>query len=143
MNMADSTDRVFSRISETPITAAAIEDFVRTSEYGAIVTFHGVVRDHDDDRSVTALDYQAHPEAERFLRECCEHIAERTGLRVAAVHRTGPLVVGDTALIASVAAPHRREAFDACAELVDEIKHTVPIWKRQHFVEGPSVWVGL
>jgi molybdopterin synthase catalytic subunit len=134
---------VLAIISAEPIDALRIENFVRADSNGAVVTFSGVVRDHDAARAVTALDYQAHPDAERFLRQCCEQIAEQTGLKVAAAHRTGTLAVGDTALVASVAAAHRREAFDACSELVELIKHRVPIWKRQHFADGPEEWVGL
>jgi molybdopterin synthase catalytic subunit len=78
-----------------------------------------------------------------MLRECCERIAAESGLAVAAVHRVGSLAIGDVALAAAVASAHRREAFEACARLVDEIKLTVPIWKRQHYSEGASDWVGL
>lgn len=134
---------VLAAISAEPIDIATVDAFVLSPENGAVVSFQGIVRDQDNDRTVTALDYQAHPDAERFLRECCEQIAGRTGLRVAAIHRTGPLVVGDIALVAAVAAPHRAEAFAACAELVEQIKLTVPIWKRQHFPAGSSEWVGL
>jgi len=101
------------------------------------------VRDHDHGLSVTALDYEAHPEAAAFLTAACSQVAERTGLRVAAAHRVGSLVVGDTALVAAVAAPHRHEAYAACEELVDLIKLTVPIWKRQHLRDGATEWVGL
>lgn len=134
---------VFAQVSAEPLDQTVADTFVMTSRNGALVTFQGVVRDHDDDRSVTALDYQAHPDAERFLLECCTEIAAGTGLRVAAMHRVGPLAIGDVALIASVAAPHRAEAFAACAELVERIKAQVPIWKRQHFSEGQSEWVAL
>jgi molybdopterin synthase catalytic subunit len=138
----------FAAISAAPIDAAAVEDFVLSAENGAVVAFRGIVRNHDRDSNdrdsaVTSLDYQAHPDAERFLRDCCEAIARSTGLRVAAVHRTGSLAIGEIALIAAVAAPHRAEAFAACAELVDAIKTSVPIWKRQHFAAGSSEWVGL
>ena len=92
---------------------------------------------------VLALDYRAHPEAERFLRETCAEIAAETGLQVAAAHRVGRLEIGDSALIAAVAAPHRAEAFAACSRLVDLIKERVPIWKRQHLTDGVSEWVGL
>jgi molybdopterin synthase catalytic subunit len=134
---------VYSAISAAPIDEAAVEDFVLSAENGAVVAFRGVVRNHDRDGEVTSLDYQAHPDAERFLRDCCETIATSTGLRVAAVHRTGSLAIGEIALVAAVAAPHRAEAFAACAELVDAIKASVPIWKRQHFTAGDSEWVGL
>ncbi|PJJ61441.1 molybdenum cofactor biosynthesis protein MoaE [Compostimonas suwonensis] len=143
--MADALDaaEVLARVSAEPLSLAEVDAFVARAANGATVSFQGVVRDHDRDRTVRALDYRAHPEAERFLRECCERVAERSGLAVAAVHRVGSLVVGDLALVAAVAAPHRREAFEACAELVELVKHEVPIWKRQHFDDGVSEWVGL
>jgi molybdopterin synthase catalytic subunit len=130
-------------ISSQPLEAAAIEALVISSENGALVTFRGVVRDHDHGLAVTALDYQAHPDALRFLEDCCATVAGETGLAVAAAHRVGSLVVGDTALVASVAAPHRAEAFAACERLVELIKSTVPIWKRQHLADGATEWVGL
>ena len=90
-----------------------------------------------------ALDYEAHPDAERFLADVCAEIAGASGLRVAAAHRVGALAVGDVALVAAVAAPHRAEAFAVCAQLVDLIKERMPIWKRQHLAEGATEWVGL
>lgn len=134
---------VLAFISDTPLDAAAIEAFVQGAEHGALVTFRGIVRDHDRGLAVAALDYQAHPDAVRFLKDCCRQVADSTGLPVAAAHRTGSLVVGDTALVAAVAAPHRAEAFAACERLVDLIKQQVPIWKRQHLADGATEWVGL
>ena len=139
----DSAVQVRAVISETELDAAALEHFVLTPANGALVTFRGIVRDHDHGESVTALDYEAHPDALRFLDDACRIISLETGLRVAAAHRTGSLVVGDTALVACVAAPHRAEAFDTCSRLVDLIKHTVPIWKRQYLADGVTEWVGL
>ncbi|AWK73281.1 molybdenum cofactor biosynthesis protein MoaE [Rhodococcus oxybenzonivorans] len=134
---------VLAQISDLPLDAAVVDAAVAGPEHGAVVVFTGVVRNHDAGQSVSALEYQAHPDAERFLRTCCEEVASSTGLPVAAVHRVGALTVGDLALVAAVAAPHRAEAFAACAELVERIKHEVPIWKRQHFADGASEWVGL
>jgi molybdopterin synthase catalytic subunit len=102
-----------------------------------------VIRDHDHGSPVLSLEYQAHPDAERFLAECLTEITESTGVRVAAGHRFGALAIGDVALVAAAAAPHRAEAFAACSALVDLIKHRVPIWKRQHLVDGTTEWVGL
>jgi molybdopterin synthase catalytic subunit len=134
---------VLAEVSDRPLDPSTLDEFVWRREAGAVVSFQGIVRDHDGGRSVVSLDYRAHPQATEFLRTCCEEVAERTGLRVAAVHRVGSLTIGDLALIASVAAPHRAEAFAACAELVEQIKSRVPIWKRQHFSDGESEWVGL
>lgn len=133
----------FALVSESPLDAAALEDFVMTPANGALVTFRGVIRNHDHGSAVAALDYSAHPEAERFLRECCATVAASTGLRIAAAHRIGSLAIGDTALVAAVAAPHRAEAFAACEQLVELIKANVPIWKRQHLSDGATEWVGL
>ena len=134
---------VLAAIAEEPIDAAALEAFVSAAANGAVVTFRGVVRDHDHGAAVTALDYQAHPDAAAFLHACCARVAQDTGLRVAAAHRVGRLVVGDTALVAVAAAAHRAEAFAACERLVELIKAEVPIWKRQHLHDGATEWVGL
>jgi molybdopterin synthase catalytic subunit len=134
---------VLATVTDAPLDRHSLEAFVLTTGDGAVVTFEGVIRDHDHGAGVSALDYEAHPDAEAFLREVCESIATESGLRVAAAHRIGHLVVGDVALIASVAAPHRADAFAACARLVDLIKERTPIWKRQHLDDGVSEWVGL
>ncbi|WP_394769146.1 molybdenum cofactor biosynthesis protein MoaE [Lacisediminihabitans sp.] len=130
-------------ISAEPLDAAAIEDSVLSDANGALVTFRGVVRDHDHGLSVSSLEYQAHPDAARFLEDCCRTVSAETGLPVAAAHRVGHLAIGDVALVAAVAAPHRAEAFAACERLVELIKATVPIWKRQHLADGATEWVGL
>jgi molybdopterin synthase catalytic subunit len=128
-------------------TEAIDEDAVRAAvsapESGAVVTFAGVVRNHDGGRAVTSLEYQSHPDAERILAECCRAVSEETGLKVAAAHRVGHLQVGDVALYAAASAAHRREAFDACELLVERIKAAVPIWKRQFLADGATEWVGL
>lgn len=136
-------DQFFAVITSDPIDEAAVRAAVEAPESGAVVLFCGVVRNHDAGRDILSLDYQAHPNAQQLLAECCADVAEATGLRVAAAHRIGSLQVGDVALYAAVAAAHRKEAFDACQRLVEQIKTTVPIWKRQHIVGGVSEWVGL
>lgn len=133
----------FALITDEPIDEAAVRGAVGGDADGAVVMFCGVVRDHDGGRAVRALDYRAHPDAERFLREIVERIAVETGRQVAAVHRIGDLRIGDVALFAAASAGHRAEAFQACELLVEEIKRGVPIWKRQHYDDGVSEWVGL
>ena len=130
-------------VTADPIDAAEVEAAVLSDADGALVTFRGVIRDHDSGHAVTRLDYSAHPDAAAFLRAACERVAEATGLTVAAVHRVGELPIGDVALVAAVSAPHRAEAFAACSDLVDAIKAEVPIWKRQHSPDGTTEWVGL
>jgi molybdopterin synthase catalytic subunit len=133
----------FALVSEQPLDEAAIRHAVEADASGAVVMFCGVVRDHDGGRPVRSLDYRAHPDASRFLAECVERIGAETGLALAAAHRVGDLHIGDVALFAAASAPHRAEAFDACERLVELIKREVPIWKRQHYDDGVSEWVGL
>ncbi|MFK4730591.1 molybdenum cofactor biosynthesis protein MoaE [Agromyces mediolanus] len=133
----------YALVSEAPLDAEAVRRAVESDATGAVVVFHGVVRDHDGGRAVRALDYRAHPEAERFLAECVRRIREETGFAVAAAHRVGDLAIGDVALVAAAGAGHRAQAFDACERLVELVKQEVPIWKRQHFDDGVSEWVGL
>lgn len=133
----------YARITEAPIDEAAVRAAVERADCGAVIVFHGVIRDHDGGERVRALDYSSHPDAERFLRAVVAEEQERHGLSLAAVHRVGSLAIGDAALVAAAAAPHRREAFDAIERLVERIKHEVPIWKRQHYADGVSDWVGL
>ena len=130
-------------VTTEPIDERALCEAVLAPEAGALVMFSGIVRNHDHGLSIRSLDYQAHPEAQRMLAECCSRIAAESGLRIAAAHRVGALQIGDVALYAVVAASHRKEAFDTCERLVEEIKHTIPIWKRQYFPDGVSEWVGL
>ncbi|MFI5499248.1 molybdenum cofactor biosynthesis protein MoaE [Nocardia asteroides] len=128
-------------ISDQALDPIAVEKAVDGPEFGAVVVFTGKVRNHDGGQAVTALEYSAHPQAERFLRTICSEVAAAHGLPVAATHRIGSLTIGDLAIVVAVAAQHRAEAFAVCAELVDRIKHEVPIWKRQLFADGLSEWV--
>ncbi|MGO4612670.1 molybdenum cofactor biosynthesis protein MoaE [Nocardia sp. 2YAB30] len=140
MTTAEATVRL-ARISDRLLDPAEVDAAVTGPHYGAVVLFTGKVRDHDGGQAVSALEYSAHPQAERFLRTVCAELAASRGLPVAAVHRVGELTIGDLAIAVAVAAAHRAEAFAACAELVDRIKHEVPIWKRQLFADGLSEWV--
>ena len=102
------------------------------------------VRDHDGGRAVRGLEYSAHPTAGKVVAQVANDVAARsTGVRAIAVsHRIGPLGIGDVALACAVAADHRKEAFAACAELVDEVKRLLPVWKHQLFADGTDEWVG-
>lgn len=130
-------------VREHPLSLDECSTAVGGPTAGAIVTFAGIVRDHDSGRSVVALGYEAHPSAEAILRTVAEEIAARhPAVRIAIAHRTGALVVGDLALACAVSAAHRAEAFAACSALIDEVKARVPIWKEQRFADGSTEWVG-
>ncbi|MBW8792175.1 MAG: molybdenum cofactor biosynthesis protein MoaE, partial [Streptomyces sp.] len=132
---------VVARVTDEPLDAAAMESAHAGS--GAVVTFVGRVRDLDGGREVVELEYTAHPSAGEVLRGLAEKVAaEPEVLTVAVAHRTGRLVVGDVALVAVVATAHRAEAFRHCAQLVEDVKHSLPVWKKQVFTDGTHEWVG-
>jgi molybdopterin synthase catalytic subunit len=129
-------------VSEQPLSVAEHEAAVADRQAGAVVSFAGVVRDHDDGRGVVRLDYEGHPSAEKILREVAAEIAaDPDVIAIAVSHRVGPLEVGDVALAAAVATAHRAAAFAACARLVDRVKESLPIWKHQVFSDGTDEWV--
>nr|MDT0663142.1 molybdenum cofactor biosynthesis protein MoaE [Micromonospora sp. DSM 115978] len=129
-------------VGTDPLDLAAHEAAVADAGAGAVVSFQGVVRDHDHGRSVASLEYEGHPSAAEVLREVALEVAADPAVRAVAVsHRVGPLRIGDVALVAAVSTAHRAEAFAACARLVDEAKARLPIWKRQVFTDGTDEWV--
>lgn len=129
-------------VSEEPLDVAAHEDAAAHAGAGATVVFCGVVRAHDGGREVVELEYQVHPTAPEVLAEVAAEAAEDPDvLRLAVSHRAGTLAIGDVALVAVVSTAHRGEAFAACARLVDQVKHRLPVWKRQVFADGTDEWV--
>ena len=129
-------------VVDAPLDLAAHEKAVAERRAGAVVSFQGVVRDHDHGRGVTLLEYEGHPSAAAVLREVAEEIAADPDVFAVAVsHRIGTLQIGDAALVAAVSTAHRAAAFAACARLVDEVKARLPIWKRQVFTDGTEEWV--
>ena len=130
-------------LTEQTIELSEHESVVAHEAAGAVVGFAGVVRDHDGGRTVTRLEYSAHPNAQRTLAEVVAAVAaESTGVRAIAVsHRIGRLEIGDAALVAAVAADHRQAAFQTCARLVDRVKELLPVWKHQFFADGSDEWV--
>ena len=110
---------------------------------GACVSFEGWVRDHNDGEPVTALEYEAHaPLANQEGQRILEEAAERFDLLAAyGRHRVGRLEIGECAVWVGVSAAHRGAAFEACRYIIDELKHRVPIWKKEHYRDGPSGWI--
>ena len=129
-------------VHDTALDLAAHEKAVADPRAGAVVSFQGVVRDHDDGKGVTLLEYEGHPSAAAVLREVAAEIAADPDVYAVAVsHRVGLLRIGDVALVAAVSTAHRAAAFRACGRLVDEAKARLPIWKRQVFTDGTEEWV--
>jgi molybdopterin synthase catalytic subunit len=131
-----------AEISAEPLSVQRHQLAVDRPTSGATVLFTGVVRDHDDGRSVLELEYVAHPTAADVLAAVAGEIEKMSGVQAVAVsHRVGRLKVGELALVAAVSAPHRAEAFAAAGELVEQVKARLPVWKLQVFADGTEEWV--
>lgn len=143
MHPAPSSAVKLVAIRETPLDVGEVVAALEDDAAGGLTLFVGKVRDHDNGLSVTGLEYTAHPTALDRLREVCEKVAADHGVGgLAAVHRTGPLEIGDIAVIVATASGHRGETFEASRDLIDTLKATVPIWKHQRFADGTEEWVG-
>jgi len=130
-------------LRDVPLSIDEATASVRHPGAGAVCVFLGMVRDHNDGRAVVRLEYEAYPamalaEMRRIAGELEGEIA---GVRLAVLHRTGALDVGDVAVVCAASAPHRGEAYRACRALIDRVKARVPIWKREHGPDG-AYWVG-
>jgi molybdopterin synthase catalytic subunit len=130
-------------VRESELSVDEVRAAVADPAAGGIALFAGAVRDSDHDRGVSGLSYSAHPSAADELRRVAEVIAEKYPvIGIAAVHRVGDLAIGDLAVVLAVSCPHRAEAFNACRDLIDILKASVPIWKHQRFDDGTAEWVG-
>jgi molybdopterin synthase catalytic subunit len=130
-------------IGTEPLSVDAAIALVARNGAGALAVFLGTVRDVNDGRAVTRLEYEAYAsmavaEMDRIRAEIETEIPD---VRVAALHRVGSLAIGDVSVICVASAPHRGEAFRACRLMIDRLKERVPIWKREHGPDGPY-WVG-
>jgi molybdopterin synthase catalytic subunit len=136
------TERLKLVITPDPIDSS-IAGQLATPLDGAVVTFLGVVRGATDGKAVAGLDYEAYEEmAMRELNRIAEEAVKKWSIsKIAIIHRTGSLEVGDISVAIAVSAPHRGEAFDACEFLIDTLKVSVPIWKKELFQDGSSSWV--
>ena len=133
----------FFRFSHEPIDCAALRREMQDPACGGYAAFEGWVRNRNEGREVKLLEYEAFEplaikEGERILAAA----AERHGVqRIACVHRIGSLALGDVAVWVGASSRHRNEAFLACREVIDEVKHRLPIWKKEHYLDGDSGWV--
>jgi len=130
------------RIQPGPIDVAALLAAVGSDADGAVASFVGIVRNENAGHRVLFLEYEAYAGmAEREMEAIATEARDRFGVsRVAVVHRVGRLEVGEASVAIAVAAPHRAAALEACRFVIDTLKRTVPIWKREH-VEGGAVWI--
>jgi molybdopterin synthase catalytic subunit len=131
------------RFTESAIDAAAARGELLDRGAGGYVSFEGWVRDYNEGREVTRLEYEAFQalavkEGDRILTEAVQRFPIK---RAACIHRVGALDLTDMAVWVGVSSAHRGEAFDACRFIIDEVKHRVPIWKKEHYRSGDSGWV--
>ena len=130
-----------SGITDADIDADALTSLVSDDRAGAVVTFAGVVRNHDHGAAVTGIEYVGHPLAADILRSIVAAEASRTGVHaVVAQHRVGYLGIGGMAIFVAVAASHRGEAFEAASDLIERVKRELPIWKKQFLADGTHEW---
>lgn len=130
------------QLLETSLSAQACIDSVSVGSAGAIDLFIGMVRDNTQQRRVVRLEYEAYgPMAISEMRNLAEQAAQKWQIQGIAIHhRIGTLQIGEAAVIIAVSTPHRAEAFEACKWVIDTLKKTVPIWKKEIFEDG-EVWV--
>jgi len=130
-------------VTDKPIHLQELVDFVTDPEAGAIATFIGTTRNNNEGRKVIALDYEAYPEmAEKELTRLGEEARKKWQIcRMAIVHRVGPVQITEPSVMIAVSAAHREAAFAACRFAIEEIKKTVPIWKKEVY-EGGEIWIG-
>jgi molybdopterin synthase catalytic subunit len=130
------------QITREPLNREALLAAVAAPEVGGLVIFEGVVRNHARGKQIRYLEYDAYPEmAEQQIRRIVEEARQRWGAeRVAVAHRLGRVEIGEASVIIVVATPHRAEAFEACRYIIDTLKTTVPIWKKEVSLDGEA-WV--
>ena len=129
-------------LSRQPLDVASLLAEVAAADRGGIASFVGLVRDHQDGRTVTALAYSAYePMAELVGAEIVAEAERKWPVRVAVRHRLGDLAIGEVAVAVAAAGGHRDEAFAACRYMIEELKRRVPIWKRETYADGTVEWV--
>ena len=134
---------IWSDITLDPIDPSAVLDRVGAPEDGAVSLFLGTVRNRNEGRPVGGMEYEGYAEmAREQLAGIVREAAGRCGGdRIAAVHRLGELAVGEVSVAIAVSTPHRAEAFDAARYVIEEIKKRLPVWKREHYLDGRSEWL--
>ncbi len=130
-------------INEQPLDPAALKQQLSDAHCGGYVTFEGWVRNHNEGKTVQRLEYEVYvplalSEGARVLDEAKRLFGVRHAV---GVHRSGELDIGDCAVWVAVSSAHRAEAFDACRYVIDQVKQRLPIWKKEHYVDGDSGWV--
>ena len=135
---------VWADVTGDPIDPGEVLRRVGADGDGAVLLFLGTVRNQNEGRAVTGIEYQGYEAMARDqLTAIVQEAADRTDTdRIAAVHRLGTLRIGDVSVAIAVSNPHRAEAFDGARYVIEEIKKRLPVWKKEHYVEGATEWLG-
>jgi len=136
-------ERILIRVAAESVDPQEALAFVADAAAGGTCLFLGTVRDHSDAGDVTGLDYESWDElAERRLREIAGEMTSKWDVgKVALLHRTGSLEIGEVSVAVACSAPHRADAFEACRHGIERIKQDVPIWKKESLTTGDAQWV--
>lgn len=136
-------DNVLIDIVESKLDTSAIYNALEDVTCGAIVTFEGRVRNHNEGKEITKLYYECYlPMALKIMNEIKEEaIVKFNVVNISAIHRIGDIPIGEIAVWIGVSSIHRKEAFEACEFMINEIKHKVPIWKKETYKDGSTSWV--
>ena len=143
MHTFEQTFKQFNRNQDTPLSQDSFDPIQDFPECGGIGIFIGTVRNHHEGKAVKALKYTAYaPVSEKMIRQIEQEIQQKFAVAyVRVIHRIGALNIGEKAIIAIAYAAHRREAFSACEEAVERVKHEVPVWKEEFYLDGTSQYV--
>jgi molybdopterin synthase catalytic subunit len=136
--------KIHVSITDRRLDIAAAHAFVADPAHGGMNSFTGAIRKSNLGRNVTGVTYDVFkPLAEKTLFRMCEQVRARYDgkINIYVSHFQGRLNVGEISIIIAVSTPHRAESFEACRMLIEELKHTAPIWKQEHYIDGDSEWV--
>jgi molybdopterin synthase catalytic subunit len=141
--MSDLQQRILCKITDQSINMQELADFVADPTAGAVATFVGTTRNTNDGRQVIRLEYECYPGmAEKEMVKIAEETLTRWPIRkVAMIHRLGRVDIGEASVAIAVSSGHRHAAFEACHYAINQLKETVPIWKKELY-EGGELWIG-
>lgn len=136
-------ESIYVSVSSNPLSIQAAYDFVTDPAHGAVDVFIGAVRDHHEGQSVSGMTYDVHEAlAENIFQEICEEAQQRWGdIKIYMSHYKGQLDIGGISVIIAVGSAHRAESFEVCRYIIEELKRRAPVWKQEHYEDGPSEWL--
>lgn len=134
---------IHASISTNPLNIQDAYDFVADPAHGAVDVFVGAVRNNHEGRSVQGMTYDVHEAlAEKVFREICEDTQKHwRGIKIYLSHYKGELPIGGISVLIAVSSAHRAESFEACRHIIEELKKRAPVWKQEHYEDGPSAWL--